>query len=264
MNKHWKTVANVVDELKDFTGASYPHGIFVSHPCSRYQKAEQKIFYCGQDTYWWLDKEVGGFDGMKELFRSGDWLKYKKFNSWPHTADDILQWGNRITFWPFVVKFHLYHTRNKFFKSVYEIDVESKNALMEIGYGNLHSVEVPRTLINEGCEPDDWLKYHTIATASEKIDKLKFVLDEYKPDAVVVLCWSWSESSYFTGLEPVFYPLYEKDGRRFAYYTFKGYKTKLICLDHPQSRRFPKSDFEGMIRLTSRLLNKWPYKPLTD
>ena len=264
MNKLWKVVANVVDELKDFTGESYPHGIFVSHPCSRYQKAEQKIFYCGQDTYWWLDKEVGGFDGMKELFRSGDWLKYKKFNSWPHTADDILQWGNRITFWPFVVKFHLYHTRNKFFKSVYEIDVESKNALMEIGYGNLHSVEVPRTLINEGCEPDDWLKYHAIATASEKIDKLKFILDEYKPDAVVVLCWSWSESSYFTDLEPVYYPLYEKDGRRFAYYRFKGYQTKLICLDHPRSRKFPKSDFEGMIRLTSRLLNKWPYKPLTD
>ena len=258
----WETVKTLVNEIKDFTSDSYPHGIFVSHPCSGYGKAVSKIFYFGQDTYWWMDKEAGGFDGMKKLFLSGKWQEYRKLNSWPHSPEEILKWGNRITFWPFVVKFHLYHTKGQFFKSVYDIDDDMKGALMEIGYGNIHSIEVPRTLIKEGCEPADWGKYHELATACGKIDKLKLILDEYSPEAIVVLCWSWSENYFFDGLDPVFYPLYEKDGKRFAYYTFKGYDTKLICLDHPQSRKFPKSDFDGMIKLTSKLLKRWPYKPV--
>ena len=243
-------------QLDGVTGEDYPYGIFVSHPLKRYGTASPRVFYYGRDTNTWMANtakgECGGFDGMMALFRSGKLEEYLRQNNWPHDPSEMLAWGDLWTFWPFVVRLHLFLAHDIWVDSVHDIKKNMLPFLEEIGYGNVHSVEV-----GSGIDKSR-LGYKGLVKAVEPLDRLKLVLDAYSPDVVVVLTWDWDDGSFLSDLEYASTPMEIHRGHhRWRTCRFLGYSTRLVCLDHPQAFKFRRADFEGMVRETVSVLNSY-------
>lgn len=168
----------------------------------KYWESKMRIFYIGRDTYGW-----GAGDGNFSYF----FCKYdeRDFGGYMDKNSSVLRTESRIgewagctgSFWHVV---NLLHLRIRFGRiaDLNNLSVEEKDALDEIGYGNLNSIEIPQTLQKEGCwERIDKDKYWAIKNASNKfLDKYKLLLDAYAPQISIITSWSGDEASYFEGL----------------------------------------------------------------
>ena len=259
-----KPLREVLAQLDGEEGLPYPHGFFLPHVMDGYKKTPLKIFYYGLDTKTWMgddDHDRWGYQVMMDYYRSGELEKYitNWNNAWPATTDDILAWGNRIAFWPFVIRLHLLMTKGVFVDDLNSIPKPLLKALMTFGYGNINSVEEMASLRKEGWEDKTcWDAitnidaYHKArALAQEKI-LFKDVLDAFTPDCVFIHTWSWSEDVFFRGLNWRPYNVRRKG--KWAAYTIDGFSTKILCMPHPNSRGFP---FYDTIRKAASIMTNW-------
>ena len=247
---------------QNFSGQyAYTHGLMFPHLLSEeyYQKASRRFFYLGQDTRWWMEKESelgsNAFSKMLEMGCSGKAADYLKLNNrWPgNDINQIFEWGNRITFWPAVIKLQIYLQTNKecSLKNIWDCSEENKEYLKGMGYGNIYSVERASSLKSEGYGAIPEL--NILHEKSAVIDKLRHILRLYSPDFIIVFCWNWSEKHYFDDIKIKHRELIDK----WCIYEFEGYKTKMICTRHP--RCFNRIDwgypgFDEMIKRTGDLI----------
>ncbi len=258
----------VLAELDSEDGLPYPHGFFLPHVMDGYKTAPLKIFYYGLDTRTWMgdDKtDRWGYQVMMDLYRSGQLGKYITDwnNAWPATRDDILAWGNRVAFWPFVIRLHLLMTRGEFVDDLNSVPKHLLDAIMTFGYGNIYSVEEVASLRKEGWWDGDVEKtcwdavtnvdaYGKARQLTQENILFKDVLDAFSPDCVFIHTWSWSEDAFFRGLE--WHPYNVRRKGKWAAYTVEGYKTKILCMPHPNSWGFP---FYDNIHKAADIMTDW-------
>lgn len=260
----------VLSELKDEPGLPYPHGFFLPHVTAGYHNAPLKIFYYGMDTRWWMDtKELWGYENMMSMFNAGKIEDYicKWNNAWPRTTDEVLNWGNAVAFWPLVIRLHLLMTKNEWVKDLSKIPDHLMTDLLSFGYGNVYSVEQQASLQKEDWQDGDkkrtcWDAIDNIK-AYKKAQKLtrskillKDVLGAFDPDCIFVHTWSWQEHVFFKDLEWRHHDV-GCEGK-FSAYTIKGYKTKILCTEHPNARGF---DFYGTIPKAAEIMKRWLADP---
>lgn len=218
--------------------SGYPYGPFIPHVFEHYGQAPLKVFYCGRDTYYWLEEE---------LLNENTIQSYLSKNASVITPEVMTDNNNLSNFWTFVTQLHLYLRTGKIAEDLSLLTADQKKMLREIGYGNLHSIELKQSLMNEGTwdgiHPSE---YNVLVQKSKSLDKLKYILDAYEPDIVFIFSWE-NYMEYFNGLT---YEnrssWYEEDLR--SVFTVKGYRTKVIWTSHPRRFTFLKKDARAMIQ----------------
>ena len=239
-------VSNIyVPLLKEFLqctktmNSGYPYAPFVPHGLENYGQAPLKVFYCGRDTYYWLPQELLTPDTI---------LHYLSKNESVITPELMLSAKNNLSnFWPFVIQLHLYLRTGEMVDDLTRLSPDQMQIAREVGYGNLHSIELKQTLINEGSwKGINTTDYNLLVQKSKSLDKLKYILDAYEPDIVFIFSWE-NYMEFFNGLayENVA-SWYEEDLR--SVFTIKGYRTKVIWTSHPRRFPFLKKDSKGMVR----------------
>lgn len=224
-----------LSEIDSFGDIGYPYGVFLSHPLPEYDNAKKKVFYIGRDTNGWID-----FSEMMELYHKDRIMDYID-NQWPTSPEEMAGWGNKMTFWTVVFKLHIYLSHGIILPRLEDYSEEQKRCLLELGFGNMNSVEVPSSMQNDGSWVDiDEEKYWAFKNSSRRFDRLKDILDLYHP--VIVYIFSWTDDNIFIqGLELVEDLSLREDHWR-AVYTIKGYGTQLVWTSHPTyfSRRITR------------------------
>lgn len=263
----WKNIEYYTPLLNDFCRqvqpiartSNYPHGLYIPHPVDEdaYWSAKSKCFYIGRDTYTWCD-----FVYMFEYFEDGDIGGYiaEQNNTWPGNPQTLIEgWGNKRTFWPMILKLHIYLATGRLVRNVWDFTEEDKTLLRQIGWGNINAVEVQKSLEKETdketgknyWELCNQKQYWEIVSRSQPLNKFKHILDLYAPDKVFIFCWDFNENSYFEGLD--FASVEFAD--RILEYSFKGYRTKAYCTYHPNAFSFRQMDFyDVLLKLGNRAL----------
>ena len=258
----------VLAELGQEIGLPYPHGIFLPHVTDGYKNASLKIFYYGLDTRTWMGDDATnrwGYQVMMDHFRSGQLEKYitEWNNKWPRAAEDILAWDNHIAFWPFVIRLHLLMTTDEWVDDLTNIPKPLLKSIMSLGYGNVNAIELKRSLQTENWWDGDVKKtcwdavtnvnaYKKARILTQEKILFKDVLNAFSPDCVFIHTWSWSEDIFFKNLN--WHPYDIKHEGKWAAYTIDGYKTKILCMPHPNSRGFP---FYDTIRDAASIMKQW-------
>lgn len=232
----------------------YNTTIFLPHVMSDYNKAKQKIFYFGRDTYGWLKTEV-----LMNRFTDSELDLY---------ADDTTSWINKYGFlefnknsssgfWTLAMKLHL---RLKGISGEVKISSnileEHKLLLNDFGYGNLNSFEVPETLVKQGVwDCIDQAKYWEIKNKSRIFDKLKYTIESYNPELIFVFNWKADESLFLEGLEYTVEKLGHINNQFYIYY-FPKTKTRLIWTVHPNNLRYQGCNVDNLINIILGELDK--------
>jgi len=258
----------VLAELDGEQGLPYPHGIFLPHVTKGYENAPLKIFYYGLDTRTWMGDDATnrwGYQVMMDLYRAGRLEEYitKWNNSWPPSAKNILAWKNGIAFWPFVIRLHLLMTKGEWVDDLTNLPKSLTNEIMTFGYGNINPVEVRASLKKEywwdgDVEKSCWDAITNVNAykkasrmAKEKI-LFKDILETFSPDCVFIHTWSWSEDWFFKELDWHGHDVHRAG--KWAVYTIDGYKTKVLCMPHPNSRGFA---FYDNIHAAASIMREW-------
>ena len=218
--------------------SGYPYGPIIPHVFEQYDQAPLKVFYCGRDTYYWLEENLLSKDTIPS---------YLSRNASVITPEAMMDNNNLSNFWTFVSQLHLYLRTGKMADDLTRLSSQQIKTIREVGYGNLHSIELKQTLINEGTwEGINPSEYNVLVQKSKSLDKLKYILDAYEPDIVFILSWE-NYMEFFNGLEyENVASWYEEDLR--SVFTVKGYRTKIIWTSHPHRFSFLRKDAKGMIR----------------
>lgn len=218
--------------------SGYPYGPFIPHVFEQYGQAPLKVFYCGRDTYYWLTENLLSKDTI---------LSYLSRNASVITPETMTDNNNLSNFWTFVSQLHLYLRTGKIADNLTQLTPEQIQTIREVGYGNLHSIELKQSLINEGTWEDiNPSEYNSLVQQSKSLDKLKYILDAYEPDIVFIFSWE-NYMEFFNGLEyENVASWYEEDLR--SVFTIKGYRTKVIWTSHPHRFPFLKKDAKAMIK----------------
>ena len=183
--------------------AALPWPPMLPYVYPRYRKSKMHIFYIGRDTYGWGVGD-GNFSHFFCKYDECDLCGYVDQNSRVLTTKArIDEWAGRTgSFWHVV---NLLHLRIRFGRiaDLNNLSAEERDALDEIGYGNLNSIEMPQALQKEGYwDGIDKDKYWAIKNASNKfLDKYNLLLDAFAPQISIITSWSGDEASYFEGLE---------------------------------------------------------------
>lgn len=229
-----------------------PYGVFVPYVFNTsYYKADKKIFYMGRDTYGWIP-----FNDMMRLYDCDQIWKYLN-NTTCQVDDEIaLTWKNSAgAFWPFVLKLHIYIRTGKYVEDLADLDESSDErlSLYEIGYGNMNSMELQESLVNEGIdfEPQTYAK---VKKLSEPLDRIKHILDAYSPDFIFIFNWVEAEE-LFEGVNVTWQKEHYIDDK-LAVYTIEGYNTKIIWSTHPRRFSFIGENNESMVKLLGSKLNE--------
>ncbi len=223
-----------IDPLGDF---GYPYGVFLSHPLPEYDDAQKKVFYIGIDPNGWFD-----YSEMMDYFHQDKVQEYLD-KQWPTSAEDMMKWGNGMTFWTVVYKLHIYLNHRVLLPTIQDYSAEQKRCLLGLGFGNMNCVETRASLLSEKVlDPEteekmplweciDENKYWLFKKSSRDFDRLKYILDLYAPDLVFIFTWR-DDPEYFQALELIEdKSLYKEHWR--SVYSIRGYKTKLIWTSHP-------------------------------
>ena len=193
------------DAVKDCRAddAALPWPPMLPYVYPRYQESKIRIFYIGRDTYGWNvgDGNFSDFFCKYDECDLGGYIDKNSFVLDPEAR--VTGWAGCVgSFWHVV---NLLHLRIRFGRiaDLNNLSAEEWDALDEIGYGNLNSIEIPQTLQKEGYWNDiDKDKYWAIKKASnEFLDKYKLILDAFTPQMSIITSWSGDEASYFEGLE---------------------------------------------------------------
>ena len=218
--------------------SGYPYGPFIPHVFEQYGQAPLKVFYCGRDTYYWLNEGLLSKDII---------LSYLSRNASVITPEVMTNNNNLSNFWTFVSQLHLYLRTGEIADDLTQLSPEQTQIIREVGYGNLHSIELKQSLVNEGTWEDiNPSEYNLLVQKSKSLDKLKYILEAYEPDIVFILSWE-NYMEFFNGLgyENIA-SWYEEDLR--SVFTIKGYHTKVIWTSHPRRFSFLKKDAKDMIK----------------
>lgn len=216
-------------------------GLFIPHVFDNYYDSNIKIFYIGQDTYEWL--------GFENLYKVSEKDYLKKNNYWPQSIDEILKCNNPYTFWNFVSKLHLALNGEKY-DSFQKLSNQQKNILNQLGWGNIYSLEIPTTIRKYGedfCNSFDKYAYSELLEGSKNISKLKNVINTFKPDYVVILCWKYVENWYLDGLGAEFVEE-ESIANLLCVYKLKYSNTKILWTYHPQALCRKSQDLNELIK----------------
>jgi len=233
-----------LNDVKDYKDKVDMSGLFLPHTLSKYSSAKTKYFYCGQDTYEWTN-----FSKMIKYYENNDITGYlDENNSWP-SVDEIIEYSNNKegNFWTLIIRLHIYLHRKKII-NVNTITERDKVLLEEIGWGNINSIEIPKTLQNrELWESLDKDCYWDIKEKSRAFDSIKHIMDLYNPDYIFIFNWAESkEEDVFKGLRPNWNKDEYIEGI-ISTYCFDDYKTKLIWCLHPNSLRYKSMNINELI-----------------
>jgi hypothetical protein len=231
------------------------YGPFLPNCMQAYATAKVKVFYVGQDTYYWIPLR-----DLLKFYRSGDVAAYiKENNSWLSVENISKAAGNNPNhFWTFVRRLHLQLKGESSSSNVVALTQKQKAMLEELGWGNLNSIEKPSTLRNEGLWGDlDQEAYWNIKNDSRRLDTLKCLLDVFQPDIVFILNWDdGKEEDAFKGLS-VTWNKSEFIEDLVATYKVKGYRAKIIWTRHPGSLKWVSIDPDELIE---KLIERVPAK----
>ena len=241
-------------EAAPYYGCGYPYGPFIPYTMPRYPQAGKKIVYIGRDTYYWAGREA-----LMKSMRDGKPEDYLTVNSKVLKPEDIVNGynNNSGSFWNFVAKLHLLIRTGHYYDDIRQTGADELRLIEEIGYGNLNSIELPKTLENEGTlnEITSMEDYGKLRNAGQVFEKIKTILEAYHPDLIVILNWE-ERDDIFDGLHVHWQKDYYIDARR-AVYTIDGYATRIIWTSHPRRFSFLKTnpqEMAGLLYDTVKLL----------
>ena len=129
-----------------------------------------------------------------------------------------------------------------------ELTEDDERLLEEIGWGNLNSIELPRSLDNQGrWESLNKDYYWDIKEKSRKFDSLKYILDIYDPDYLFIFNWDdGKEEDVFQGLNPLWNKKEYWD-KVISTYNFDDYKAKVMWCPHPNRLRWLSMNINELI-----------------
>jgi hypothetical protein len=246
--KRNETYLPLLEEFGSITKFDSPKAIlsgpFLPHAKGRYEISKPKYFYCGQDTYWWVDfaKFASAYEGNRlsdYLAENDTWLSVENIKK--HSNN------NQSSFWTLVIRLHLFlRTQRRFDLS--EITPAEDQILEEIGWGNINSIEVPKTLENEGrWETLDKDTYWKIKEASRGMDAIKHIIHAFNPDIIFIFNWdSAKEADAFRDLNAK-EDLSKSVAGLLAIYSIAGYNTKVVWCPHPNNLRYKSQNIDGLI-----------------
>lgn len=183
-----------------------PWGPMLPYVFPRYTTSRKRMFYIGRDTLAWdlgEASETAGFSSFFTQYDNGTLEEYLKRNASMLGGEMRIEgWKNaRYSFWHVVNLLHLYEKFRRVCDLSHLTD-EERQALDEMGYGNLNAIELPATCQKQGYWGNlDKEKYHCIQCASqESLNKFSLIMEAFHPDVATILTWSSNEASYFDGL----------------------------------------------------------------
>ncbi|MBD5257491.1 MAG: hypothetical protein HDS52_02220 [Barnesiella sp.] len=233
----------------DLLQSGYPYLPFLPVAFERYERAQVKMFYVGIDTYYWI---TGQLYALMESAHMNNFHNIINLNNQCVTPYRILEdWYNdKGRFWEFVVKLHLYIRTEKILnnESLRNLSVEETNFVKEIGWGNMNSIELSKTLKKEGIwDSLEKNHYNSLKQSSELIlDPLINLINAYNPDYLIILGWGGPESHVFKDLDyQALDEFYEESFR--ALYLLNNYKTKIVWTSHPSRFRYMSTNQDEMI-----------------
>ena len=160
-------------------------------------------------------------------------------------------------------KLHLYITLGMTDIDITQLTDDEYQIIEEMGYGNLNSIEHDRTLqaldyygTDKKCWDviQDKDKFNELRRASRKLDRIKHVLDAYRPDLIIIMNWE-DRMDIFEGLEINEIKDFYIDKLR-SVYEIPEYNTKVIWTNHPGARSISVYERLALIGDTAReLLN---------
>lgn len=222
-------------------------GLFIPHVFDDYYNAEKRIFYIGQDTYYWTS--------LSDVYslNSTDYLM--KNNAWPESVDKTLEWTRPYDFWNFVNRLHLV-LNDEQCDGLQNLVSPQRHLLNQLGWGNIYSLETFGTIKKYGEEVTnafDFSVYSMMFEEAKKISNLKNIMDAFNPDYVVILAWQDVEEWYFKDLN-VRYIEEESIEHLLSVYELENSRKKILWTYHPNALRFKGQDLgELMNILRSRL-----------
>ena len=250
----------------------YPrHGLFIPYSFENYHSAQKKIFYIGRDTFGWIK-----FKEMMEDYKNGLLNEYLDKNSNvvtvqgknesssdTHSLKEEWNKNNKWDFWKYSQKLHLYINLGKKDIDITKLTDDEYQIIEEMGYGNLNSLEHDRTLQTldyYGTDKKCWDviqdkdKFNELRQASRRLDRIKHVLDAYRPDLIIIMNWE-DRMDIFEGLEINEIKDFYIDKLR-SVYEIPEYNTKVIWTNHPGARSISVYERLALIGDTAReLLN---------
>lgn len=225
-------------------------GIFIPHTLPDYDNADLKIFYVGQDTYYWTSlNNVYCMDAKSYLENN---------NKWPPSIDTLLDWRNPYTFWHFVNRIQLAFNGLKY-SNLNNLDNTQRRSLSQIGWGNIFSLEILDTI----KKYDDEIKknygvklteifdkkiYAKMLEYTKKISKLKNIIDVYSPDYVIILAWKFVEDWFWEGLD---YQYIENESidSLLSCYRLRCSNAKVLWTYHPQALCRKRQNLDELIKI---------------
>lgn len=201
---------------------------------SKYKDAPLKIMYVGRDTLSWEPVET-----LKKAYQENKLEDYLIANTKCVDVEKMLEWKNNTgSFWNFVDKLHLLIRTGQMVTDINSVSKQQRDILEEIGYGNLHSIELIETLRYRFGEPEMPVtqEYLTICKAAKPFESLKSMIEAYHPDYVFVLSWI-EKNDFFDGTDFEWQEnMYkDRDKKYRAVYLSKKYKTKVVWTLHPNA-----------------------------
>jgi hypothetical protein len=245
---------NFCNDVKIYRGKINISGLFLANAMENYESSKHKCFYIGQDTYWWTD-----FDNMIDLCLSGKAHEYiNKNNKWLSTQKIISQSSNNAgSFWTMVIRLHIYLKTNELV-NVNNLNKDQVDMINDMGWGNLNSIEIPRTLQNEERWNDiNESDYWDIKKKSVIFDRIKLILDIYNPDTMFIFNWcddtkteqvldglevEWNEKTYIQNI--------------ISTYKIKGYNTHLIWGSHPNNLKWQGTNINNTIEIIKKVYDE--------
>lgn len=246
-----KIYAPLIRDFKNLTSNLYKKlwknktadlsGLFIPHVFDDYYNAKTKVFFIGQDTYGWLELE------KTYIWSEKDYLAEN--NKWPESVDTTLKWTNPYTFWNFVNRLQLAFNDEKY-DSLQNLSSSQRKILNQVGWGNIYSLEILETIAKYGEEFNqsfDHSVYSDLLKNTQKISKLKNVIDAFHPDYILILAWKYVDDWYLEGLDAQYIANESIDNLLSVYKLNNG--TKVLWTYHPQALCRKKQNLEELIQI---------------
>jgi len=213
----------------------YPWAPFIPYAFPSYGVEGKKVFYIGIDTYYWNTTPEDLINGL--ILDNFEYLLLKNDSIVTSLRILLESEYSKGSFWQFVCKLQLYIQTGQLYSTddLRKLSLKEVSYVDSIGYGNLNSLELPKTLCKEGSwdSIDDELYWEIKTNADSIFNPLKNILDVYNPDYVVILSAEIDEDKFFKGIKYTRLNKYDDDSFR-SLYKVDGYNTKVIRTCHPR------------------------------
>lgn len=227
---------NFCEKVIPFYDKGYDQGPFVPYAMPFYKNAPVKVMYVGRDTLYWEPYKT-----LYNAYKEDRLEDYLDANTKCVDVDKMLAWNNNMgSFWNFADKLHLLIRTGEYCSDINDIGEKERSILMEMGYGNLYSIEVLDTLKKKHEEPNCIAnpEYIAICQAAKPFEMLKTMIEAYLPDVVFVLSWI-EKNDFFDGTDYKWQERwYRESNEQKEYrsvYLSDTFQTKVIWTLHPNA-----------------------------